>query len=404
MPAADVLPLKVYVGQEFYVPAFQLLIRGQNALVQNNDVISVTYEDSLDKIDSFDLTVMNWDPEGQKFKYSDTHTFDPGQEVELWMGYYQNGNANKLRRMLIGGITTLSPNFPASGGPTLTVRGLNLFDRFRTAQITKPFIQATDTEVAQALVTMIDQQINKDASVMPKLKLQLDPKDVKNNKGEEKMSYLLVNNQYPILFLMERARRIGYELSLEDISTGTPRVVTFHYRPTSDVKNPTYVLEWGKSLISFQPNLQMANQASQVTVKGWDPTGKIKFDETVTRAKLIADGARIVNPSDLGVQDAGMSQKHEIVVERPIKNKAEAIDLARNTLLQIGQTLVEAKGKTIGLPDLRAGVKVQIQGLGTRFSQPASGKPFSYLVTSTTHTIGDGGYTTDFTARMEQTL
>src|SRR5271156_6426779 len=117
MPAADVLPLKVYVGQEFYVPAFQLLIRGQNALVQNNDVVSVTYEDSLDKIDSFNLTVMNWDPEARTFKYSDAHTFDPGQEVELFMGYYRNGT-DELNSMLIGGISTLSPNFPASGGPT----------------------------------------------------------------------------------------------------------------------------------------------------------------------------------------------------------------------------------------------------------------------------------------------
>ena len=31
-------------------------------------------------------------------------------------------------------------------------------------------------------------------------------------------------------------------------------------------------------------------------------------------------------------------------------------------------------------------------------------KPFSYLVTATTHTMSDGGYTTDFTARMEKSL
>ena len=63
MPTGDVLPLDVYIGEDFYVPAFRLMIRGKDAEVQNNDVISVTYEDSLDKIDSFNLTVMNWDPE-----------------------------------------------------------------------------------------------------------------------------------------------------------------------------------------------------------------------------------------------------------------------------------------------------------------------------------------------------
>ena len=73
-------------------------------------------------------------------------------------------------------------------------------------------------------------------------------------------------------------------------------------------------------------------------------------------------------------------------------------------LRQIAGVIVEAKGKTIGLPDLRTGVKLQILGLGTRFSQPAGQAPFSYLVTASTHTITDGGYTTDFTARMEKSL
>ena len=401
MPTSDVLPLNVYAGQDFYVPAFRLMIRGQDAEVQNNDVISVTYEDSLDKIDSFSLTVMNWDPEKRTFKYSDAHTFDPGQEVELFMGYYHNGN-DELQSMLIGTINTLSPNFPAAGGPTLTVSGPNLFDRFRKSQLTQPFIQKTDTEIAQFLVQQITKELNQDASVTPKIRLQIDPIDVIINAGtEEPIEYLLVNNQYPILFLMERARRIGYELTLEDVSKG---LVTFGYGPTSGVKDPTYVLEWGKTLISLQPNLQMANQVSQVTVKGWNPTGKAKFEATFPPGQLSAKSSGIVNPSDLGVQDPGIAQKKEIVVDRPIQDQPEANRLAESIFVQIRQTLVEAKGKTIGLPGLRAGVKVQIKGLGTRFSGPQGGTPFSYLITSTTHTIGDGGYTTDFTARMELTL
>jgi phage protein D len=57
--------------------------------------------------------------------------------------------------------------------------------------------------------------------------------------------------------------------------------------------------------------------------------------------------------------------------------------------------LVEARGKTIGLPILRSGVKLDIRGLGARFSG-------TYLVTSITHTIGEGGYTTEFSARMKK--
>ena len=56
--------------------------------------------------------------------------------------------------------------------------------------------------------------------------------------------------------------------------------------------------------------------------------------------------------------------------------------------------MVRASGATVGLPDLRAGRRVQIVRLGPRFDG-------QYYVTETTHTIGDGGYRTEFKARRE---
>jgi phage protein D len=56
--------------------------------------------------------------------------------------------------------------------------------------------------------------------------------------------------------------------------------------------------------------------------------------------------------------------------------------------------MVKASATTVGLPDLRAGRRVQIAGVGSRFSG-------TYFVTDTSHTIGDGGYTTRFNARRE---
>jgi len=157
------------------------------------------------------------------------------------------------------------------------------------------------------------------------------------------------------------------------------------------------VLEWGKSLISFQPTLQVANQVAELTVRGWNPKTKKEIKVTVKRSDLKG----VVTPSDLAVSEPELSKKIEIVVDRPVSNEAEARQLALNRLKQIGEVIVEGKGKTIGLPDLRAGVKVQIKGLGTRFSG-TDGAPLVYVVTSSTHSLGAGGYTTDFSARMEK--
>ena len=61
----------------------------------------------------------------------------------------------------------------------------------------------------------------------------------------------------------------------------------------------------------------------------------------------------------------------------------------------MAKNLVTGSGSTVGLPELRAGRPVYIRGLGRRFSG-------RYLVTSSTHALGDSGYTTQFEARMEE--
>ncbi len=396
----SVVPTDVFTGQDFYVPSFQIWKGTKELNDVVPDVLSVSYTDSLTAIDSFELTVNNWDPDKatrnhsdfstSPFKYSDSSTFDPWQPVELYMGYIRNGT-DERQKMLTGEITTMAPNFPASGGSTLSVRALNLLHRFRTKQETEPFINRQDSEIAEILVKKIAGAIRK---AIPNLTLELDEKEIAENKRKEnKIEYLVMQNQYPINFLLERSRDIGYELFITEPASNAAskkRVVTLHYRPTAAAKQVVYVLEWGKSLISFQPTLQTANQVSSVTVRGWDPSGKKKIEATVERTKVTG----VVQPGDLQLSETGLAQKLEIMVDKPIQTKAEAEVVGRQTMLRLAQGIVEGRGKTIGLPNLRAGSKVVVKGLGTRFSGV-------YLVTTTTHSMGEGGYTTDFTARME---
>jgi phage protein D len=220
--------------------------------------------------------------------------------------------------------------------------------------------------------------------------LHLDPNDEKtNSKTEKPIDYLVMDNQYPIVFLAQRARDIGYELKAEEPPRGGAEV-TFHFGPSTHTTRTIYKLEWGKTLVSFQPSFQVANQVAEVTVKGWNPRTKKEIKVTVKRSEVKG----VVAPSELGVEEPELAKKEEIIADHPVSSKEEARGLAEARMKQIGVSLVTAKGKTIGLPDLRAGEKVEIEGVG-RFSG-------MYFVTSTTHTIGEGGYTTDFTARREK--
>ena len=72
--------------------------------------------------------------------------FDPGKRVELSMGY-----RGAMRTMLKGEITSLRPSFPAGGGSTLTVSGLNILHSFRTEQASRTYVGMTDSQIAEQI-------------------------------------------------------------------------------------------------------------------------------------------------------------------------------------------------------------------------------------------------------------
>ena len=90
-------------------PGFEMRLRGANVPRDViRDVMQVSFKDSLTDVDSFDVTINNWDAGPRTFKYSDDYLFDPGTEIELWMGYRDSS----LRLMITGEIVELRPVLP----------------------------------------------------------------------------------------------------------------------------------------------------------------------------------------------------------------------------------------------------------------------------------------------------
>ena len=105
---------------DFYVPRFEVKIAGVN-LPRGvlRDVEQITYKDNVKELDSFELTVNNWDAKTQDFKYVGSETveslskdplhllFNPCRHnVDVFMGYGEN-----LALMVTGNFTTLEPSF-----------------------------------------------------------------------------------------------------------------------------------------------------------------------------------------------------------------------------------------------------------------------------------------------------
>jgi phage protein D len=360
--------------QDFYVPYFQVKIAGRPAgqdVVR--DILQVSYKDNLTEIDSFDLTVNNWDAETRDFKYSDSDLFDPGKELELWMGYYGQG---KLRLMVRGQITALHPAFPAGGASTLAVSGLNVLHKLRTKQESHSYEGKTDSQIAKEIAG----------------RLGVDLKT--NPQNEKPYDYILQDNQYDIIFLMERARRVGYDLYVEEQGqNGQSQKPVLVFGRSLDVRRTTYQLTYGRSMIDFKPDLTTANQVGEVTVRGWDRLKKEKIEYTAKRSEIAVKGVGAAG--NQAAIEQSFNQRRDVIATKPIESLDEAKTLAIRTLEENAKDMVKGSGSTVGLPDLRAGSVVMIDGAGKRFSG-------RYFVTATTHAIGDSGYTTQFECRREE--
>jgi phage protein D len=392
----------------FYVPQFEIRIEGvglpRDVL---RDVSQVTYKDTLKEIDGFELMVNNWDATTRRFKYvgaespadltgaseeaQRTRLFDPcNKEVEVRAGYLGD-----LRTLVRGTFTTLEPNFPAGGAPTLAVRGLNALHKLRRKQYSTTWGDKRDSEIAKNIGQLTDPKLGNKQKRFP-MPIVISDEALAQEKA---IPYVAQQNQYDIDFLFVRAKRLGYVVCIRE---GDPKARDPNRRKThlyfgpSDGRRPgstepLYKLRWGASLVDFKPTLTTANQVKSVTVKGWDRAKKKEIS-----VKVALDDPELAVNKDLHDLLNKCDPREEVVVEKPVHSAQEAKKVAIGILKDRQKEMVKASASCVGLPSLCAGCKVEIEGLGARFSG-------TYYVTSTTHTIGDSGYTTRFEARREVT-
>jgi phage protein D len=392
----SVIPL-FQQAEPFYVPAFEVRMAGAGgaggqALPGDvvRDAIEVTFQDSIDRVDSFTLTLNNWDADARQPVFlgapnqAQLRIVAPGNAVQLLMGY--QGRSSDMAVMTTGMITTLEADFPEAGAPRLTVGGKSLLERFRNKQYTWGWPAQgdgiTESQIAQDLARQPDSPAGRPGLGFP----------VRVNDQaaalETQVPSVMMNNQYPIVFLMQLARRKGYDLFLSrDPGAPTSDPGFLYFGPSQRVTDVTYELGWGKSLVSFKPTISLARQVTKVTVMGWDRQAKRAIQGVASLSDIPP-----IN-TDLQPYIAAIGRE-EVVTDVPVTTQAEATQKAKDYLSAQVLDMVEATGVTVGLPDLRAGRSLQIGGLDTTLNG-------RWFIKETTHVINDSGYRTTFVARRE---
>ena len=336
----------------YYAPDFDVRIEGLFLAANvRNAVIDLTYDNNLETADMFTLRLNN--ANGQ---LTDSPLMNVGKDVEIYMGY-----ANALEPMMLGEITAIQPSFPQSGVPTISITGYDKSHRMRHGDTSRCFHFRTDD--------MIVRQLALENLLIPAVLPALMParSDVRQTGSDWTLAKELADRNFYQLYV--------YWDKL-------------YFRPPP-VQTEMITLEWGKNLSSFSPRLSTSGQFGIQIIQGYDPDLCQKIMAVVPAISIASDLDDVMERLGSNAIEQLVKLGRNVLRSEWVHNQLEAMVLAKSVLKQILDGLYEGTGSCIGLPKLRAGDQVNIQGLGKRFSG-------RYTLSKVTHTISEGGYQTSF--------
>lgn len=354
----------------FYVPAFAVKVAGDDLL--RDHAIAVTQAEvdrGLGVAGRFSFTIPNaFDPESREFESADKSkllemlTF--GAPVSIAMGY---GDVGSLSVLITGMITEVTTSFNDGGGAEMTISGYDKAFPMTGGKYTRAWTKARDS---QAIVDIAGFN-------------GLDP-DV--TRTEEELGQIEQNQESDLEFVKKLAERNGCEFYVDDR--------TLHFGPPQNKGSGVAELEWGRGLLSFKPEGNLAGQVSAIEVHGWNPKTKA---EIVGKAKHGDEPGRDPNANSAGDQLTKVLRNQPVLsIRQPVFSQADATKRAEALLKARAEQFLKGEGETVGLPELLPDRNITLKGLGERFSK-------TYYMEQTVHRFDAGGYRTRFKVK-ETTL
>jgi phage protein D len=277
------------------------------------------------------------------------------------------GYAGMLKTVLNGYIESIDVSFGGNGLSQLTVKGYDHFKKLMSEK-KKPFTwgkpddKITYSEIVKKIVGNYNMSFE-------------------GEETKEKYSSVINDKNTDFEFIKAKlAKEVGYEVYVRD------NVLHFH-QPKLIKSICIAGMEWGKSLISFSPSFDTSRQVTGVRVNGWDHTQQKAITYTAGAGSESNRGSG--KSGSETVQQAGSTViesigREELDTEGKVKQYSQAV------LENRSQSLFSGSGECLGLPEIEPGRRIEILGLGERFSK-------KYYITKVNHSISSSGFKTQFT-------
>lgn len=335
----------------FYTPTFEIDIDGGATFsTAEGRASSVSVQTAIDRANRLSFGVAGvYDQAAGDFIGLDDKGLTEGSGLTVKIGY---GSEPEL--VMTGEITAVKPNFPEAGAPTVDVVGHDY--RYVMGQSSSD--ESWDKSSVQAATRAIANRYGFE-------RVEIGSNGPGGGASDLDIEHLVKDAASDFDFLTGLTERFDYEMFSE------AGVLRFR-RPTRPA-SPTVALTYGRGLRSFRTG---------------ETSGKSQVGSVEHRGVNHYTGETVSGSNERSSGDG-----ETMLVKAPMESDAEAENrsAARSTELDRER---QSTATTLGLPDLRIGEWIRLDGLGSVGERTFDGP---YYLTAVDHTIGGSGYTTKAT-------
>jgi hypothetical protein len=375
-----------------YAPNFRIEIGGEPIpATMRASIIRVAYQDGLEGADRVEMVLAN-----EGMQWLDHELLEMDRSFSLSMGYAPD----PLEEMFVGEITGVTPAFPNSGIPTITVVAHDFLQRMTVGTKERAFafnlpcigkfplpdpVIAELVSATNLLIPIVDPAGAALSFLTLLVTYALDPLEAKNGIRIQK-------KQSDFDFLSTIAKENGWEMYIDH--TMEPRGYMLRFQFLIQEYSPSILLKWGESLVDFTPKLSTVGQVIGVSTRIWISSIQMELIIVLSWDFDRESFDLMVYPGIGNLDEMMGTGKSEKVLSVEAVGPASAPKNILSELLPRLNNRITSSGSTMGNTSIRAGKVMQVDGIPGQFGG-------LYRVTSATHTIDNSGYKTQFDARKE---
>jgi phage protein D len=339
-----------------HVPTYEILVDGGELAQEHRDRIKeIRVVDHLRLPDVCMVSVQFPKAEG-----IDSQPFEIGKKIEVRLGAREREAPETLFK---GDVVSLEPVFGA-GGCSLTVNAYDRAHLLNRSRKVRVFQNQTATDIVKKVVSEAGLAFEGESSGEP-------------------YDFMQQDNETDWDFIWRLAERCGFEFVVDDTKA-------FFRKPGH---GGSVDLEWPKTLSSFRPRMTAVQQVNTVSVFSHDPKTKQAIEVEAGEPEQIAR----IGIERADVAGAFAEAKLHVATE-PVKTTGEATTLAQALLDKLANGYIAAEGAGPGNPRVKAGVMVNVKGVGSSFSG-------TYRVATSTHVLrGGSSYMMQFANSPSHTI